>query len=195
MPEDIVSKRGKRAAYVLFTGMFAGGGLAAVRALMETTFRAGSEGSTDSFLESFGNHLDTGYARFFFIFCMLVYALNNNMFKTVRVLFMALCALSVLDLYFALSGGPVVEALLALSNTAVYALALIALFKLGKTGKKLCYTASALSAVSLVLSFVGKRSGFDLIISATVIVFFVFFGQYVDSRGMPAEKPMIERPR
>ncbi len=190
MPENIVRERGKRAGNVLLIGAIISVALSVIRSLIDLFSEAGSEDTLYFLLDSIG-----GVVVFFVIFMLLVNALKDDRIKSTRTFSIVLCAVSALELYFAFSGRRAVNALLALSNTAVYALALIALYKLGKAGKICCYFASALSVVSLLLSFADEEFMLaDFVLSAFMVIFYVFLGLYVESKGMPVEEPVIISP-
>ncbi len=188
MAEDIVLKRGKRAANVLLIKIV----ICAVCVFIENLGFALKPGADP--IAAVVDSLIAPVLAVAITFLLIV-PLKRDRVKAVRTIYIILIVIGVIEICKAFIAFDDEMLLKGPIDTASSVFVLIALYNFGKKGKIYCYVASGFSVLLALLYFITPDPAFsEFVIPASSAVFYVFFGQYVESKGMPAEYPVIESP-
>lgn len=191
MPQEIVLQRGRRAGNILLIQAIVFVVLAFFETILEADFKV-------AFPDLFGSLSVLGI--YFGILMIPISGLKDDRIKRIRVFYIVLVSVlsSLMSLIIVL--GLSIEAIIetipeGLIGTAIYVLILIGLYKLGKTGKICCYIASGLGVLALFFSSRSEDFSFARFVSEIIlVVFHVFLGLYVESKGVYTEEFIIEAP-
>ncbi len=184
MPKSVVLERAKRAANVLLIQAI----VCAFIGIMENL--SAKPESVYDILSSLVAPL-IGFALMF----ILIDPLKRDKIESVRIIYALIAALYAIGLVIAFLANDSSLIVLGLIDTALYVVVLIALYHFGNSGKVVCYLAAGLSLMYLAVSFsIGDFIVSDLVSFGFSAVFYVFLGQYIESKGQYVEEVIIEKP-
>ena len=121
---------------------------------------------------------------------ILIGPLKMDRLRGIRTVYILLACFSLLTLFFSFSPDYSSYSASEIMKSVIFILAAIGLFALGTTGGVLCFIAAGVAAIRVfvVLSEPGLTFP-DLVASVFDVVFYIFLGLYVKSKGGPEPTP------
>ncbi len=180
MTKDMVLERGRRAGNVLFAKVLVSMGLVALDIL--------SNENTSDIKEQFFMFA-IGVVVSIAVHSILISPLKKDRIGDIRAIYVFLACITVIGLYFTSKDNSSIIATDGILQLAIYGLVIISLYSVGKTGKNFCYCAAILEAISAFIIFSDTEFSFyDFLNSVFSVVYYVFLGLYVESKGIYIEE-------